>query len=527
MTDSDEETFLLEALEQLEEKETKLSQVHPNSLADTNNGNKISQNINSESKAHISPAKHTSFDKEANFRANLLKSLKNCQTNKIQNCFGNETLKRKLESNELDSGGGLENENILPSKKNIDEFHWKEPRSTSDSNFISFHQSTNIKRRKFPGPAGLLPEMNELPVKPSLISLETSEFNKEANNQTICSQTTAQDFASGPWKEMYLDLSLLTDVSHFFKNHNIKSFSRKNPLRSQASIRKVNCIAVMVRSLDLSHRDATAIFCDQTGEIRGTISTDVIEKYGELICAGTVFVLKDATILSPPVFQSGVGVLAQLKKHYLTLTLNSIVTIYSPNDDNGSVNKTKVLILKNAEFEALLSSRDDEDKERKELIENVENEPRISIFENIGSEKNKNSPSVIKYSGNTNFKSPYANTNKVIRNTISQNATARLTPKNLNTTTTNKSFTASSNNSTFNLINNSFNMPSKNSNSFNVKFKNLNSSSSGSNTSNAKDKGLPNENNRSFISTKNTLVDTIDDDDELDTLLASIDTDTL
>ncbi|KAB7498816.1 Uncharacterized protein Anas_05355, partial [Armadillidium nasatum] len=369
---------------------------------------------------------------------------------------------------------------------------------------------------------------NELPVKPSLISLERSEFSKEENNQTICSQTTAQDFASGPWKEMYLDLSLLTDVSNFFKNHNIKSFSRKNPLRSQASIRKVNCIAVMVRSLDLSHRDATSIFCDQTGEIRGTISTDVIEKYGELICAGTVFVLKDATILSPPVFQSGVGVLAQLKKHYLTVTLNSIVTIYSPNDDNGSVNKTKVLILENAEFEALLSSRDDDDKERKELIENVENEPRITIFENIGSEKNKNSPTVIKYSGNTNFKSPYANKNKAIPNTISQNVTARLTPKNLTTTTTtNKSFTVSSNNFPFNSVNNSFNMPSNNSNSFNVKFKNLKSNSSGSNTSNAKDKGLPNEDNRSFISAKNTLVDSIDDDDELDTLLASIDTDTL
>lgn len=73
--------------------------------------------------------------------------------------------------------------------------------------------------------------------------------------------------------------------------------------------------------------------------MNATIASSVMEEYGPVLQTGSVLLLRGVTVLSP------VGVRTtsreHLRKHYLNITLNTVVTIYTP-DDSGNVVTTLI-----------------------------------------------------------------------------------------------------------------------------------------------------------------------------------------
>ncbi|XP_066990486.1 uncharacterized protein [Macrobrachium rosenbergii] len=177
-----------------------------------------------------------------------------------------------------------------------------------------------IQRRKFPGPAGLLPQVV---------------------GDIVCSQSSADEFLCGPWQQMIDDLELnQPNQASPLTVFNIKWILRRAALRGYAGVRKIPFLAVMVRSVDASLSDATVLLRDKTGEMNGTISNSVLEEYAGAITPGCVLLLRNVTLLSPVSLKSSVGG-EVVRHHYLNITLNTIHTIYS-SEESGDVITTTV-----------------------------------------------------------------------------------------------------------------------------------------------------------------------------------------
>lgn len=196
-----------------------------------------------------------------------------------------------------------------------------------------------VCKRKFPGPAGLLPKSGGGRT-PHITGQEIKEKKTPSPSfeSVVCSQTSSDDFSRGPWQQMLIDLELdpsdPTSPLHVF---NIRWITRRASLRGQSAVRKVPFLAVMLRNLDLkSHADATATLKDKTGEINGTIPKCVMEEYGSSLQPGCVLFLKGVSVLSPIGIRGGAGARDSSRRHYLNITLNTILTIYS-SDDSGNV----------------------------------------------------------------------------------------------------------------------------------------------------------------------------------------------
>ncbi|XP_047493175.1 uncharacterized protein LOC125041857 isoform X2 [Penaeus chinensis] len=197
-----------------------------------------------------------------------------------------------------------------------------------------------IQRRKFPGPAGILPDLGSSATESSVLKLQEKAAPVPVPQEVVCSQNSANDFTSGPWQQMLNDLELdQNNPKCPLEVFNIKWVLRRASLRGQAAVRKVPFLAVMLRNLDVTHVDAQALLKDKTGEMNATIASSVMEEYGAVLQTGSVLLLRGVTVLSP------VGVRTtsreHLRKHYLNITLNTVVTIYTP-DDSGNVVRTLI-----------------------------------------------------------------------------------------------------------------------------------------------------------------------------------------
>ncbi|CAL4187890.1 unnamed protein product, partial [Meganyctiphanes norvegica] len=196
-----------------------------------------------------------------------------------------------------------------------------------------------VCKRKFPGPAGLLPKSGGGRT-PHVIGEELKEKTSppQSFESVVCSQTSSDDFSRGPWQQMLIDLELdPSDPQCLLHVFNIRWVLRRASLRGQTAVRKVPFLAVMLRNLDVrSHADATATLKDKTGEINGTIPSCVIEEYGSSLQPGCVLFLKGVTVLSPIGIRGAVGTLDSSRRLYLNITLNTILSIYLP-DESGNV----------------------------------------------------------------------------------------------------------------------------------------------------------------------------------------------
>ncbi|XP_008974272.1 homologous recombination OB-fold protein isoform X5 [Pan paniscus] len=166
------------------------------------------------------------------------------------------------------------------------------------------HLSTRAKTRRFPGPAGILPHQI---VASSQASVE-------------------EDFGRGPWLTMKSALGLdERDPSCFLCTYSIVMVLRKQAALKQLPRNKVPNMAVMIKSLTRSTMDASVVFKDPTGEMQGTVHRLLLETRQNELKPGSVLLLKQIGVFSP-----------SLRNHYLNVTPNNLVHIYSPDSGDGS-----------------------------------------------------------------------------------------------------------------------------------------------------------------------------------------------
>ncbi|XP_008974276.1 homologous recombination OB-fold protein isoform X7 [Pan paniscus] len=146
------------------------------------------------------------------------------------------------------------------------------------------HLSTRAKTRRFPGPAGILPHQQS---GRSLEDIMVSAPQTPTHGALAKFQTEAA----------------------------LKQLPRN----------KVPNMAVMIKSLTRSTMDASVVFKDPTGEMQGTVHRLLLETRQNELKPGSVLLLKQIGVFSP-----------SLRNHYLNVTPNNLVHIYSPDSGDGS-----------------------------------------------------------------------------------------------------------------------------------------------------------------------------------------------
>ncbi|XP_017371662.1 homologous recombination OB-fold protein [Cebus imitator] len=193
------------------------------------------------------------------------------------------------------------------------------------------HLSTRAKTRRFPGPAGILPHqqsgrnlediMVSTPQTPTHGALAKFQTEIVASSQA----SVEEDFGRGPWLTMKSALGLdERDPSCFLCTYSIVMVLRKAALK-QLPRNKVPNMAVMIKSLTRSTMDASVVFKDPTGEMQGTVHRLLLEMRQNELKPGSVLLLKQIGVFSP-----------SLRNHYLNVTPNNLVHIYSPDSGDGS-----------------------------------------------------------------------------------------------------------------------------------------------------------------------------------------------
>lgn len=185
----------------------------------------------------------------------------------------------------------------------------------------------NVLLRKFPGPAGLLPERTS---NTSFIAAEEyiSKIENENSNlpgfeeKEIFSQATNKIFEepSGAWRTMMDELG----------SHGVKLISTIN----LATIRvkqarfgfKVPFLAVCVNNIDCSLPDPSVLLKDQKDEMHGTLHREVWEEWKGEIVVGSVLVLRNTGVITAGMSS---------RRYFLNITANNITTIYTPKNDSN------------------------------------------------------------------------------------------------------------------------------------------------------------------------------------------------
>ncbi|KAJ8253786.1 hypothetical protein COCON_G00203980 [Conger conger] len=187
------------------------------------------------------------------------------------------------------------------------------------------HQQATPKTRRFPGPAGLLPQqlhgrsLDDIVV--SVPQTPTHGAVARLRSQVPSSQASDdEEFSGGPWAAMKAEMGLdERNPACFLHSYSVVMVLRKAALKQLAK-NKVPNMAVMVKTLTHTHADAKAVFRDPTGEIRATVHRRLLEdRQGELK-PGAVLLLKQVGVFSP-----------SHRNHYLNVTPNNLLRIYSPD----------------------------------------------------------------------------------------------------------------------------------------------------------------------------------------------------
>ncbi|XP_043785603.1 hybrid signal transduction histidine kinase M-like [Apis laboriosa] len=217
--------------------------------------------------------------------------------------------------------------------------------------------------RKFPGPAGLLPDdldSNILCVS-YLNSLEENEMsNKETNTNNLskyCSQNTKNLFTEGAWQLMLDDLP-----QDFLKDHNIatvKKIANMNGFNNT----KVKFLAGIIEHIDYSHDNPPIILKDFTDNIRGILHRDIPLKYPGLLESNVVVLLHDVGLLKI----SGTFV---SNKYQILISPSSLLAIYT---SKGIIERTQYM---KTIFENILDGKTKIiEKEKVDCISTIEIEP--------------------------------------------------------------------------------------------------------------------------------------------------------
>ncbi|XP_060758032.1 homologous recombination OB-fold protein isoform X2 [Neoarius graeffei] len=182
--------------------------------------------------------------------------------------------------------------------------------------------SVRPKTRRFPGPAGALPQqiggrnlddivvaVPQTPAHGAVARLHSEVPSSQVNDE--------EEFSVGPWAAMKAEMGLdERNPSCFLHSYSIVMVLRKAALR-QLSKNKVPNMAVVLKSILHTHADAKAVFRDPTGEMQGTVHRRLLEDRQAELKTGAVLLLKQVGVFSP-----------SNRNHYLNVTPNNLLRIY-------------------------------------------------------------------------------------------------------------------------------------------------------------------------------------------------------
>ncbi|XP_073349738.1 uncharacterized protein hrob isoform X1 [Pagrus major] len=194
------------------------------------------------------------------------------------------------------------------------------------------------RTRRFPGPAGLLPEQPQgqsldeivvcVPVTPAHGAVARPP------SQGSSSQNEEDDFSGGAWAAMKSEMGLdERNPSCFLHSYSVVMVLRKAALK-QLARNKVPNMAVLLKSIIHTHADAKAVFKDPTGEIQGTVHRRLLEDRVDELKVGAVLLLKQVGVFSP-----------SHRNHYLNVTPNNLLRIYAPDGVSLTSTQLPPLIL--------------------------------------------------------------------------------------------------------------------------------------------------------------------------------------
>lgn len=211
------------------------------------------------------------------------------------------------------------------------------------------------RKRKFPGPAGILPE---LPPGADLSALSEPESpivkvspKDVAPQDFVCSQSVVDEFEKQPWQMMLKDTACEGSSASVMDNFNI-SWVLQQASSKQLPRGKVPVLCILLKNISLQGSEARVTFADKTGEMSGMIHGKILEEYQDKLQPGAVLVLKQVTIFSP-----------STRKHYLVITPSNIISLYGVLGD-----KTNVISCSGSELMAMAE----------EWVQEVVKSPQIS-----------------------------------------------------------------------------------------------------------------------------------------------------
>ncbi|XP_078034444.1 uncharacterized protein LOC144468681 [Augochlora pura] len=300
-------------------------------LSENNNSTRSQSNNTQNCDSNPLPRKHIVLE--------MLKK-KNIENTLIENT---ETL--NLQKNKLHIKSN--NDNCIQQQHNFNSFQ-KSLVDNSSNKFLEMknksifklpHVQPNKKMaliRRFPGPAGLLPDDIDTNIPISYLnSLDESKElieQTEANLPEYCSQTTKNLFTEGAWQSMLDDLP-----DGFLKGSEIATVKQMANVNGH-SCSKVDFLAGIIEHIDHSHDNPPIVLKDFTDSIQGIVHRDIPLKYPGLLESNVVILLRNAGLLKT------FGSFACSKYHIL-ISPSSLVAIYSNKgkiDCIGNVSNEKM-----------------------------------------------------------------------------------------------------------------------------------------------------------------------------------------
>ncbi|XP_058799916.1 uncharacterized protein LOC131669206 isoform X2 [Phymastichus coffea] len=258
------------------------------------------------------------------FQKNIEKSNKSVVKSVLKISDHENKFKRKKNVAFVDSPGEtniakkicIEKINKLQELKSNDKYNDQENQRL-DLQKLSIHKSIKVSRvkqaiiRKFPGPAGILPdEVNENDVI-DLDYLDENKNNKSNQYADICSQNTKNLFSTGAWQLMMDDLPAgfeLCDIATI----------KENALQYSKTYKKVPYLAGIVQCIDYKPNDPHIILKDLSGKVDACIHHSICKLYPNALGTSVVILAKD------------IGLIVTSKKFVcVIISLNNLVSIYS------------------------------------------------------------------------------------------------------------------------------------------------------------------------------------------------------
>ncbi|KAM6312049.1 homologous recombination OB-fold protein [Podargus strigoides] len=193
------------------------------------------------------------------------------------------------------------------------------------------HLPPHGKTRRFPGPAGILPQqhagklLEEILVSAPQTPAHGAVAKARTEGLPSSSPPTEEDFGKGPWLAMKTELGLdERDPGCFLRTYSVVMVLRKAALK-QLPKNKVPSMAVMIKTLSRTNVDAGAVFRDPTGEMQGTVHRLLLEERQSELKPGSVLLLKQVGVFSP-----------SHRNHYLNVTPTNLLKIYAPEPEGSS-----------------------------------------------------------------------------------------------------------------------------------------------------------------------------------------------